>query len=98
MGQLFYRGAEGPIEIEDRALAHLRLVFMTKLRRGEPFLFGTTSPHGNRPREFWIHPSLPLQFRFSGGRPPQINPRWIDALMESANSPMGLTVVREPLE
>ncbi len=98
MGQLFYKGAEGPIEIEDRTLAHLRLVFMTKLRRGEPFLFITTSPHGNWPREFWIHPSLPLQFHFVGSRPPQINTRWIDALMGSANSPAGLRMVREPLE
>ncbi|GLJ79622.1 DUF7882 family protein [Microbacterium imperiale] len=96
MGHLFYKGAEGPLDIEDRTLAHLRLVFMTKLRRGEPFLFITTSPHGNAPREFWIHPSLPLQFRFVGSRLPQINPRWIDVLMDSANSSAGLHVIREP--
>ncbi|QLD10864.1 DUF7882 family protein [Microbacterium oleivorans] len=96
MGQLYYKGAGQPLEIEDRTLAHLRVIFMTKLRRGEPFLFETSSPHGTGHREFWIHPSLPLQFHFAGSRSPQLNPRWIDALMASANGPAGLQIVPEP--
>ena len=37
MGKIFYGGAATPIEIEDRALAHLKVVIATKLRRGESF-------------------------------------------------------------
>lgn len=96
VGRLIYKGGAEPIEIEDRTLAHLRVVFMTKLRRGEPFGFEMSSRHGTHRQEFWIHPSLPLQFHFAGSRQPQINPRWIEALMQSANGPDGLKVVPEP--
>lgn len=95
MGRLIYKNAE-PIEIEDRTLAHLKLVFMTKLRRGEAFAFSTSSRHQTHQQQFWIHPSLPLQFHFSGSRSPKINPRWVDALMETASGPDGLRVVPEP--
>ena len=96
VGKLIYKGGGQPIEIEDRTLAHLRLVFMTKLRRGEPFSFETQSRMSTHRVDLWVHPSLPLQFHFTGSRPPKINHRWIEVLMDSANSADGLRVVPEP--
>lgn len=39
MGTLYYGDSRVPIEIEDRALAHVKLVILAKLRRGEGFGF-----------------------------------------------------------
>ncbi len=96
MGRFLYQNAANSVEVDDRALAHLRLVIMTKLRRGEPFMFETSSPHGTGRRDFWMHPTIAVQFYFAGSRPPQINHRWVDSLMESANSADGLRMVPEP--
>jgi hypothetical protein len=46
----------------------------------------------------WIHPSVPLVFRFFGGRVPAIDRRWVDALMQTASSASGLHLVPEPLD
>lgn len=35
MGTLHYGGSEAPIHIEERALAHLKVIVATKLRRNE---------------------------------------------------------------
>lgn len=80
--------------MDDRVLAHLRVVFMNKLRRAEPFLFHYTEHTGTR--SMWVHPAVPIVFHFYGGRPPAINRAWIDALMREANSAHGLRVVPEP--
>lgn len=37
VGTIFYGGSATPIHIEDRALAHLKVVVATKLRRNESF-------------------------------------------------------------
>lgn len=45
MGTLHYGGSEAPIHIEERALAHLKVIVATKLRRNESFtLSWRTSP------------------------------------------------------
>ncbi|WP_456077561.1 DUF7882 family protein [Herbiconiux ginsengi] len=33
----------------------------------------------------WMHPSIPLRFRFSGSRPPAINRAWIGLILAAAN-------------
>ncbi|WP_323986771.1 DUF7882 family protein [Microbacterium plantarum] len=93
MGRLMYGGVE-PFEVEERSLAHLRLVIMNKLRRNESFLLHL--PHGGGVRSLWIDASMPLTLSFAGSRPATINRDWIEALMESANSSYGLQIVREP--
>lgn len=98
MGRLVYNSTPQSFDIEDRTLAHLRIVFMNKLRRGEPFFFHVATADGNGLRSIWVHPAVPLVFQFVGGRPPTINMDWVDALMTSANSSYGLTVTPEPAE
>jgi hypothetical protein len=95
MGRLIY-AAEQSVDIDDRALAHLRIVVMNKLRRSEAFMFDIDMADGSGRRSFWIHPAVPLQFHFFGGRQPRINRAWVEELMQAASSANGLTITPEP--
>jgi hypothetical protein len=44
----------------------------------------------------WIHPTIPIAFKFFGSRPPAINREWVDEMMLSANTPAGLHIMPEP--
>lgn len=96
MGRFIYGAGGDSVEVDDRTLAHLRIIVMNKLRRGEPFMYDTKLGDGIGRRSFWLHPSVPLQFHFSGGRAPRINRAWLDELMKAASGPNGLTVMPEP--
>ncbi|WP_354241833.1 ATP-dependent DNA ligase [Agromyces sp. PvR057] len=100
MGKLIYNSSPREIEIEDRTLAHLRVAILNKLRRSESF--SMTWEHGvsngSGRTTFWIHESIPLQFVFSGNRPPKLNRLWIEQLLLTANSTSGLQYVPEPDE
>ena len=95
MGTLQYDGVL--VEFEDRLLAHLQLVIVQKIRRGESFLMSwrDSVETGGGHSAIWIHPTQNLYFKFAGGRNPAINPEWVSQLMLSANSPRGLLVMRE---
>lgn len=43
----------------------------------------------------WISPTIPLQFRFLGSRPPELNKVWIDVMSRLSHSPRGLIVIGE---
>ena len=97
MGTIYYGGSETPINIEDRALAHLKVVIATKLRRGESFTVSWRHPEG-QPRgrsTIWLHPSIPLRFVFDDPEPAVLNREWMDDLVKSANSSGGIMLVSE---
>jgi hypothetical protein len=96
MGTLSYNTSHS-VEFDDRVLAHLQLVIGAKLRRGESFHFSFTpgSTPSNGRTSIWLHPSIPLVYRYDGSRAPVINRDWVDALMTAANSVPGLQVVPE---
>lgn len=96
MGKLVYNSLGHAFDIEDRTLSHLRVVFMNKLRRAEPFMFHIPMGDGSGTRSLWVSPSIPLVFHFYGSRPPQLNRKWIDELMNEASTPQGLSIVTEP--
>jgi hypothetical protein len=98
MGRFIYDSAGTSVDIDDRTLAHLRIVIMNKLRRSESFMFDVEVGDGSGRRSFWMHPSVPLQFHFFGLRQPHINRAWIESLMHAASGPSGLTIVPEPSE
>lgn len=100
VGTIFYGDSATPIEIEDRALAHLKVVIATKLRRGESFTLSWTHPEGQEPGRstVWLHPSIPLRFVFDDPEPAMLSRAWIEALANSANSSGGLMLVAEPPE
>ncbi|WP_091233073.1 hypothetical protein [Microbacterium sp. 3J1] len=99
MGSLFY-GASEPIQIDDRALAHLKVVVATKLRRNESFTLSWRHPDGQQQGRstIWLHPSIPLRFVFQESETPELSRRWIEELAHSANSSGGITLIDEHLE
>lgn len=100
MGKLVYGSAATHIELDDRTLAHLKFVIIMKLRRDEKFTLSWQHGQegGGGRTSIWIHPTIPLQFVFNGGKAPQLNKAWIEALMLSANSTGGLQLIDEPHE
>jgi hypothetical protein len=98
MGRFIYDTAANSVDIDDRTLAHLRIVVMNKLRRSESFMFDVEIGDGSGRRSFWMNPSVPIQFHFFGSRQPRINRLWVEELMQAASGPNGLSIVPEPAE
>ncbi|GAA3905737.1 hypothetical protein [Microbacterium invictum] len=97
MGTIYYGGSATPIHIEDRILAHLKVVISTKLRRGESFTVSWQHPD-DQPRgrsTIWLHPSIPLRFVFENPEPPALSREWIASLANSASSTGGIQLVAE---
>jgi hypothetical protein len=97
VGTIYYGGGAMPIHIEDRALAHLKVVIATKLRRDESFTVSWTHPD-DQPRgrsTIWLHPSIPLRFVFDDPEPAQLSREWIEELANSASSTGGILLVAE---
>ncbi len=99
MGLIYYDGADNPIHIEDRALAHLKVVVSTKLRRNESFTLSWAHPAGGAPGRttIWLHPSIPLRFVFDHPESIELRAEWIAAMANSANSSGGITLLTEDL-
>jgi hypothetical protein len=97
MATLEYGSSGREVEFDDRALAHLQIVMIAKLRRSESFAFSWTEhDHREGRRTIWVSPAQYLQFRYGVRSTPAINRDWIEALMASANSTAGLQLVPEP--
>ncbi|MFF2632893.1 hypothetical protein ACFVR6_08455 [Microbacterium sp. NPDC058021] len=97
MGTLYYGGESTAVHIEDRALAHLKVVIATKLRRGESFTVSWRHPD-DQPRgrsTVWIHPSIPLRFVFDDPEPAQLSRSWVEELASSASSSGGIMLIAE---
>lgn len=92
MGTLRYDGQI--VEFDDDLLAHLQIVIVGKLRRGESFLMSwrDSEERGDGCSAIWIHPAHSLTFHFSGET--EISDQWLDQLTRSANSATGLVVMR----
>lgn len=94
MGTLFYGAGRTPIRIDDRILAHLKLVITSKLRRNEPFLVSwheTTDAGGGR-SSIWVHPGCDLHYRFDGGTPAAIDQDLIERMSVEANAARGIEI------
>ncbi len=100
VGSMFYGDGLTPIRIEDRALAHLKVVIATKLRRGESFTVSwrhcDDEPRGRS--TIWVHPAIPLRFVFDDPEPAVLSRAWIEELANSANSSGGIMLVDERLD
>lgn len=100
VGTIYYGGSATPIHIEDRTLAHLKVVIATKLRRGESFTVSWQHPD-DQPRgrsTIWLHPSIPLRFVFDEPEAPSLSREWMEDLASSANSSGGIMLVAEHFE
>jgi hypothetical protein len=92
VGKLSYNGQ--PFTIEDRTLAHVRVVVMNKLRRGEGFMLQVPSEHAAGKHSLWIGPAMPLSFQFYGGRSPGLDHGLVEEMMSEANGADGLDISR----
>ena len=95
MGMLHY--GDDRLQFDDRLLAHLQIVIVQKLRRGDSFLvswINSRSIGGGR-TAIWLDASIRLRFDFAGSRTPAVNRDWLHTLQESANSATGLVITGE---
>lgn len=101
MGYLLYGRPAEEIEMDDRILAHAKIVILTKLRRGQGFAFsfehdtGSVDASDEGRSTIWLHPAIPLHFKFDESHQPEINRRWLEQLMVAANSGDGLRLLPE---
>ena len=95
MGVLTY--GDQSFEMEDRLLAHLKIAITAKLRVGESFLPNWQVPNekGSGRMSLWMSPSIPLQYRFGGSKPPELNRGWLDALSRSSQGLRGMVAMTE---
>lgn len=93
MGFLLYDTAV--IEVDDRTLAHIQVVIVSKLRRNESFVMSwRDSPAvGDGHSAIWLQPAIPLYFKYDGSRRPAIDRDWVELLVNAASSPSGLHVI-----
>ena len=97
MGHLIYDSSLR-IEFSDRMLAHLQVAIAVKLQANEGFLFSWRQARdGDGGRgAIWIHPDISILYRFTDRLRPRLNPRWVDALVQSANSAEGMFALPQP--
>ncbi len=98
MGSLIYGHPSIDIKLEDRVLSHLQVVFSDKLRRNEAFHFSWADSDllGGGRSTVWVHPAIPLYFRYAGSRVPSLNSAWLEEMTRSINSSVGLVLRDEP--
>ncbi|TCL77935.1 MULTISPECIES: hypothetical protein [unclassified Rathayibacter] len=84
-------------EFEDRLLVHLQIVVGLKLRRAECFYLSWLPGHGSGigRQAIWIATGVALHFDYSGTRLPSVNRDWIEHLVASSHSGMGLNLSDE---
>ncbi|WOF21804.1 hypothetical protein N8K70_10445 [Microbacterium betulae] len=97
MGVLYYGASSEPVHLDDRTLAHLKTVIITKLRRQEGFAVTCRPADGDDAGRvvIWIHPAIPLRFEFDEPEPSHLNREWLERLATSANVHGGITLVEE---
>jgi len=95
MGSLTYDTVT--VQLGDWVLLHLQIAIVCKLRRGESFLLSwKDSIHvGGGRSSIWIHPSIPLYFKFDQARSSAVNIEWVESLRLAADSTQGMVVVVE---
>ena len=98
VGTLFYDGVA--IEMNDRTLAHVKIAIVQKMRRAESFTFSWVHT-GDEPAgrsTIWIHPAIPIRFEFLSPVQPELNTKWIEAILRSASTTGGILLTPEFIE
>ena len=96
MGTLKYGSAD--YEVDDRVLAHLRVVIVQKLRRRESFLLSWDhhAANGGGRTSLWLTDGVVLGFIFFGSRQATLDREWLDRMMAASHSVMGLNLEDVP--
>lgn len=96
MGAIHYCDSSQAIRVEDRALTHLKMVMVTKLRRNEAFTL--TWVTDDLRSTLWIHPSIPLRFVFDETQAARLDAQWVENLMHHLSATGELRIIGETLE
>jgi hypothetical protein len=99
VGKFIYGTNGYELELDDRALAHLKVAMFSKLRRNESFSFSwqVDVDGGSGRHSIWISPSSMIHFQFFGSRRPALNRRWIKEMITAANNG-DLMLMNEPTD
>jgi hypothetical protein len=94
MGTLYYGAARTPITVDDRLLAHLKVVATSKLRRNESFLVSWDEPpeNGSGRGSVFIHPTCDLIYRFDGSRNAELDQEQLETMAPESMSNRGLVI------
>jgi hypothetical protein len=95
VGTLHYGSPPASFPLDDRALAHIELVILAKLRRREALSLALTDDATSRRQAMWISPDVTLRFEYDAPMP-DINRLWLQELIDTANSSGGLRLIPEP--
>lgn len=106
MGKLIY-GIAPAIEIDDRALRHLQVAILSKLRRDEKFAFswGAEPDVGEDVAlsgdgqfgTIWLNSASSLYFSYHQSPSGPLNKAWVETMLELANRTGSLKTVPEPI-
>lgn len=78
-------------------LLHLQVIIVTKLRRGERFLFRCDTDERIRAGDgFWMSPDIAVRFSFDAPTEASLNQAWLSLLAHVATTSGGLWLVPEP--
>jgi hypothetical protein len=91
MGRMYYGNSTDAIVVDDRELAHLKMVATTKLRRSEGFSVSFASAETGR-STVWVHCAIPLRFDFDRAEPIRLDPAYVNELAQAAASAMGIVI------
>lgn len=93
MGTLYYGASRLAIRIDDRTLAHLRVVATAKLRRNEPFLISWSNPvdAGSGRESLWLHPGIDLIYQLDGPSG-AVDSELLDSMMSSSFLSRGIEI------
>ena len=94
MGVLVYEGRT-TFTLEDRALLHLQLVMLEKLRRGETFALDLYD--GHHMVTMWLNQRAALQFEYDGPPHVPLNHAWLQELDDNAGVHGLLRLTPEPV-
>lgn len=72
VGHLIY-GDLPPVDLDDRTLAHLKVVMLAKVRRHESFCVSWPHCDGHGRSTIWVTPSVSLRFTFEGAEAPHLD-------------------------
>ncbi|GAA1952492.1 hypothetical protein [Microbacterium deminutum] len=96
MGTFVYGSPEQFCALGDRALLHLQIVMISKLRRGERFMFRYDPDDTSRPTEFWMSPEIPLRFLYAENASGNVNFAWLNMLVGTVGGSGALHLLPEP--
>jgi hypothetical protein len=99
MGTLFYGADRTAIRVDDRILAHLRVLITAKMRRGEGFLLSWSDSLaiGDGRSSVWIHPACDLHYKFDGGTSPKLDSGLLDQLNVESIQARGIELAEATL-